>query len=83
LQQGGSPRTVAFEYSDGSAVRRKIHVYASLATLPLFVTEVVLGQKLDDGDASDSAGMQVIVGLDRLFKSDQNAAEWAAAVVTL
>jgi Rieske Fe-S protein len=28
-------------------------------------------------------GMQVIVGLDRLFKSDQNAAEWAAAVVTL
>jgi Rieske Fe-S protein len=28
-------------------------------------------------------GMQVIVGLDRLFKSDQNAADWAAAVVTL
>jgi Rieske Fe-S protein len=28
-------------------------------------------------------GTQVIVALDRLFKSDQNAAEWAAAVVTL
>ena len=28
-------------------------------------------------------GAQVIVGLDRLFRSDQNAAEWAAAVVTL
>lgn len=28
-------------------------------------------------------GMKVIVGLDRLFKSDQNAADWAAAVVTL
>ena len=28
-------------------------------------------------------GMKVIVGLDRLFKSDQNAAEWAAAFVTL
>jgi Rieske Fe-S protein len=28
-------------------------------------------------------GMKVIVGLDRLYKSDQNAAEWAAAVVTL
>ncbi len=54
LQQGGSPRTVAFEYSDGYAVRRKIHVYASLATLPLFVTEVILGSKLYDGDASDS-----------------------------
>ena len=28
-------------------------------------------------------GMQVIVGLDRLFKSDQNPAEWAAATVAL
>jgi Rieske Fe-S protein len=28
-------------------------------------------------------GTQVIVGVDRLFKSDQNAAEWTAAVVTL
>jgi len=27
-------------------------------------------------------GVQVIVGLDRLFKSDQNSTEWAAAVVT-
>lgn len=54
LQQGGSPRAVAFEYSDGYAVRRKIHVYASLATLPLFVTEVILGSQLYDGDASDS-----------------------------
>jgi hypothetical protein len=54
LQQGGSPRTVAFEYSDAYAVRRKIHVYASLATLPLFVTEVILGSQLYDGEASDS-----------------------------
>ena len=72
LQQGGSPRTVAFEYSDAYAVRRKIHVYASLATLPLFVTEVVLGSKLYDGDASDSVrsahsavagGMGVLFGV--------------------
>ncbi len=28
-------------------------------------------------------GMKVIVGLDRLFKSDQNPGDWAAAVVTL
>jgi hypothetical protein len=28
-------------------------------------------------------GTQVIVGLDRLFKSDQSPAEWAAAVVPL
>ena len=28
-------------------------------------------------------GMKVIVGLDRLFKSDQNPGDWTAAVVTL
>jgi len=28
-------------------------------------------------------GNQVVVGLDRLFRSDQNPAEWAAAVVQL
>jgi hypothetical protein len=28
-------------------------------------------------------GTQVIVGVDRLFRSDQDAAEWAAAVVAL
>jgi hypothetical protein len=54
MLQGGSPRTVAFEYSDGYVVRRKIHVYASLATLPLFATEIIFGSKLYDGDASDS-----------------------------
>jgi hypothetical protein len=50
----GTPRAKAFEYSHGYEVRRKIHVYASVATLPLFVTQVVLGQKLYDQTASDS-----------------------------
>src|SRR4030095_16375814 len=79
LQQGGSPRTVAFEYSDGYALRRTIHVYASLATVPLFVTEVVLGQKLYDGDASDSvssAHAAVAGGVGVLFAVNTVTGVW-------
>ena len=49
-------RPMAFEYSEGYRVRRKIHKYASYATLPLFVAEFVVGQKLYDQypNASDS-----------------------------
>jgi len=47
-------RPVAFEYSDGYRTRLKIHKYASYATLPLFVAQFAVGQKLYDGNASDS-----------------------------
>ena len=40
------PRTAAFEYSDAYRIRRKIHKYASFATVPLFATEIALGQSL-------------------------------------
>ena len=79
LQQGGSPRTVAFEYSDAYAVRRKIHVYASLATLPLFVTEGILGSKLYDGEASDSvrsAHSAVAGGIGVLFGVNTVTGVW-------
>ncbi len=79
LQQGGSPRAVAFEYSDAYAVRRKIHVYASLATLPLFATEVILGSKLYDGDASDSvrsAHSAVAGGIGVLFGVNTVTGVW-------
>lgn len=45
-------RPVAFEYSDGYVTRRKIHYVASFATIPLFVTQYVLGDKLYEGTAS-------------------------------
>ena len=45
---------MAFEYSDGYRTRLKIHKYASYATLPLFVAQFAVGQKLYDGNASDS-----------------------------
>src|SRR5512143_576361 len=55
---GGSPATparrpVAFEYSDGYQTRLQIHKYASYATLPLFVAQFAVGQKLYDGNGSD------------------------------
>ncbi len=36
----------AIEHSDAYRIRAKIHKYASFATLPLFATELVLGQSL-------------------------------------
>ena len=44
--QSSTPRPKAITYSDGYYVRRKVHVYASFATLPLFVAESIVGQKL-------------------------------------
>jgi hypothetical protein len=52
-QVAGSPRPVAVEYSDAYELRRKIHVYASLATVPLFATQIYLGQKLYNEGPSD------------------------------
>lgn len=47
-------RPRAFEYSDAYVVRRKIHKYASFATLPLFGVEYVLGNKLWDDPVNAS-----------------------------
>jgi hypothetical protein len=49
-----TPRPKAFEYSDGYRTRLKIHKYASYATLPLFVAQYAVGQKLYNGTGSDS-----------------------------
>jgi hypothetical protein len=53
-QQAPAPRPRAFEYSDGYRTRLKIHKYASFAMLPLFIAQYAVGQKLYDGNASDS-----------------------------
>lgn len=47
-------RPVAFEYSDAYNLRRKIHSYASWATLPLFGVEYLLGNKLWDDPVNSS-----------------------------
>jgi len=47
-------RPMAVEYSEGYRTRLKIHKYASWATLPLFVAQFAVGQKLYNGNGSDS-----------------------------
>jgi hypothetical protein len=52
---------VAIEHSDAYQMRAKIHKYASFATLPLFATELALGQPLD-GSNDGKKGAHAIVG---------------------
>jgi hypothetical protein len=47
-------RPKAVTYSSGRLLRLKIHKYASLATLPLFISEYAVGQKLYNGSDSES-----------------------------
>jgi hypothetical protein len=63
----------AVNYSNGFFVRRKIHKYASIATLPLLASEAIVGQKLLDGNNNDSlrsahsglaAGVGVLFGVE-------------------
>jgi uncharacterized BrkB/YihY/UPF0761 family membrane protein len=63
--QTPTARPVAVEYSDAYYTRAKIHKYASFATLPLFATEVALGQNIyNDPNANRSAvkGAHIAVG---------------------
>ena len=60
--QSPAPRKVAFEYSEGYKTRAKIHRYASFATLPLFATELALGQSIYDHPSEGKKGAHVAVG---------------------
>ena len=48
-------RPTVIEYSDAYRMRRNIHKYASFATLPLFGTELWLGQSLYSNTPSDQS----------------------------
>ena len=64
-QAPSTPRPVAVEYNDGYYTRAKIHKYASFATLPLFATEVALGQTVyndPNARASASRNAHIAVG---------------------
>jgi len=60
--QSPAPRRVAFEYSDGYKTRAKIHKYASFATLPLFATELALGQSIYDNPSGGKKSAHIAVG---------------------
>lgn len=63
-QAAGQPLHVAaVEHSPGYETRARIHRYASLAMLPLFGTEVLLGQSLYNGQNGDAKrGVHAAVG---------------------
>jgi hypothetical protein len=74
-----APRPMAFEYSDAYNVRRKIHFYASFATIPLFVSQYIVGQKLYDGTGDDgtrSAHSALAVGTGILFGVNSVTGVW-------
>ena len=48
-------RPTAYQYSDFYSTRRKIHMIASYATIPMVIGESIAGQKLYDGNGSESA----------------------------
>jgi hypothetical protein len=47
-------RPVPVEYSEGYKTRAKIHKIASIATLPLFITDYALGQQLYNNPGDES-----------------------------
>ena len=62
-QQAPATHPVATTYSDAYEVRLKIHKYASYATLPLFATELALGQSLyNNPDTGARKGAHAAVG---------------------
>ena len=78
-QDAPAARPRAFEYSRGYDTRRKIHVYASLAMVPLFVTEGILGQKLYNGGFTDgerTAHQWVAGGIGALFAVNTVTGVW-------
>ena len=60
--QTAPPPVVATEYSHAYQVRAKIHRYASFATLPLFATEIALGQSLYNEPGGGKKTAHAIVG---------------------
>jgi hypothetical protein len=81
----------AIEHSDGYLTRRKIHKYASFATLPLFAAEAALGQSLYNNSANTGSrraahgvvgagivglfAVNTVTGMWNLFGEDRQDAE--------
>jgi hypothetical protein len=79
-QGGGQPvHAAAVEHSDAYERRKRIHKIASFATLPLFATELVLGQNLYNNPSTGavrSAHILVGTGLIGLFGVNTVTGAW-------
>ena len=73
-----APPPRAVEYSDAYRLRAKIHKISSLAMVPLFVTEGILGQSLYEEPSSGkrSAHAGVAAGIGGLFAVDTVTGVW-------
>lgn len=71
-------RPVAYTYGDGYQTRRKIHMYASYATLPIFVAQAIAGQKLytDGGSTAKSAHDALMAASITLFTVNTVTGGW-------
>jgi len=76
--QTAPPPRVAVDYSDAYRVRAKIHKAASIATLPLFVTEGFLGQSLysNPSEGKKNAHLAVATGMGVLFGVNTVTGVW-------
>ncbi|MEP6916268.1 MAG: hypothetical protein ABJC89_11505 [Acidobacteriota bacterium] len=79
-QAGALPvHAATVEHSHAFQMRGKIHKYASFATLPLFATEVALGQSLysgSTGGGKKGAHAAVGIGLSALFGINTVTGVW-------
>jgi len=77
--QAPTPHPKAFSYSQGYATRQKIHKYASFATLPLIVSEAIVGQKLINDRSNSSlrsAHSGLTAGIAGLFGFESVTGVW-------
>lgn len=74
-----SQRPTAFEYSDAYNTRRKIHMIASYATIPLFAAQYWAGEQLFD-DSEDSSAKSLhgalTIGIASLFAVNTVTGVW-------
>jgi hypothetical protein len=73
-----APPARAVEYSEAYRMRAKIHRIASFATLPLFVTEGIVGQSLynDPTSGKKTAHLAVAGGIGALFGVNTVTGVW-------
>jgi hypothetical protein len=79
--QDQTARPKAIEYSAGYEMRAKIHKYSSFATLPLFATELALGQSIytdpiAQASAARNAHIAVGTGITGLFAVNTVTGVW-------
>jgi hypothetical protein len=60
--QTSAPPQAAVEYSDAYKKRAKLHRYSSFAMLPLFATEIVMGQSLYNSSSDGKKTAHIVVG---------------------